>query len=175
MFKIFLSFYIILGVYKRYFTAYRKDVIRAMWTNSVENTESIYGYTLSTMYRGVKISGLNCKKLRFRSYFQPLPSRVCRRTVQHIANNAICARQTSIKVGFLYHFKIHSECRPPNRISGIELLNEIRAQGTRSDCNRIAKYMQIYSRENPLRLHNYFARSHNRRRKSRRSLYRTGI
>lgn len=31
-----------LGVYKRYFAAYRKDAIRAMRTNSVENTESIY-------------------------------------------------------------------------------------------------------------------------------------
>lgn len=83
-----------------------------MRTNKVENTESIYDYTLSTMYRGVKISGLSCKKLRFRSYFQSLPSRVSRRTAQHITN-AICARQTSIEIDVSHHhFEIRSEYRP---------------------------------------------------------------
>lgn len=59
------------------------------------------------MCRGVKISGVNCKKPHFRRYFQSLPSRVYRGETTQTANSV---RRRAENVHRLhYHFETRLE------------------------------------------------------------------
>lgn len=67
------------------------------------------------MCRGVKISGVNCKKPRFRRYFQSLPSRVYRGNdasgKQRTPSIKVDARSEA-RVGSRYRFEDRLECCP---------------------------------------------------------------